>query len=231
MEGTGSTVIESGATGSIAENMFFYIAERTLVNEGSLTVPLKATIVGREGAAVVNHGTLTVNGEGEYKGMLFESPGPEPTLTNTGTVQKTEGSGTTPIRFAIDNEGTISTTSGELEFTGGGTSGAEKSGSWLAGTGAAIAFRNASFALGAAVPLAGVIDVEQGSITAGKVEGATAKITLLNSGKFTVNGPATFNGGKSDIGGYFGGVRGLGRDECIVWRRIGKHGRHWIDCY
>lgn len=125
MEGTGSTVIEPGASGSIVENMFFYIAERTLVNEGSLTVSLKATIVGREGAAVVNHGTLTVNGEGEFKGMIFESPGPEPALTNTGTVQKTEGSGTTPIRFAVDNEGTISTTSGKLEFTGGGTSGVE----------------------------------------------------------------------------------------------------------
>ena len=117
MEGTGSTVIKPGASALIAENVFFVIAKRTVINEGSLTVPLKATIIGREGAAIINDGMFTVNGQGEFKGLLSESPSPLPTLTNLGTVRKTEGTGTTPIHFEFENLGIIEEQTGKFEIT------------------------------------------------------------------------------------------------------------------
>ena len=223
LEGAGSTVIKPGASGSIVNESFLYLAKRTLVNEGSLTIPLKAGIVGKEGATIVNRGTFTVNGQGEAQGLFVESGGA--TLTNTGTLQKTEGTGTTPIRFTVDNESTVSTTSGALEFTGGGTSGQEKAGSWSAsGTAGQIVFGyNGSFALGSTVLLSGPIAVVGVTVTAGKVEGSAANLTAANNGccaigiievngttpstvqNLTVSGGVLKGSGEVDVTGSFSG--------------------------
>jgi len=62
----------------------------------------------------VNSGTLTINGEGSGNGLVAGSKGAAPSLTNasTGTLRKTEGSGTTLAAFPVDNEGAVSATSG-----------------------------------------------------------------------------------------------------------------------
>jgi hypothetical protein len=86
---------------------------------------------------------------------LIASTG-QATLTNTGTVKKTEGTGTTVVSFAVDNEGMVEAASGTLEFKGAGTSGASSPGSWSAESGAAIVFScssSATFALGATVEI------------------------------------------------------------------------------
>ena len=159
MSGSGSIVLESGVTGSVASKATPVIAKRSLVNEGSLTIPLEAGISGKEGAAIINHGTLTVNGEGEGEGLSAGTPGPAPTLTNTGTLQKTEGSGISRVGFEMDNEGAVSATSGQLELRGGGVSGKEKVSSWSTSGGAVIVFGAGSYMLGATAKLSGGVIV------------------------------------------------------------------------
>jgi hypothetical protein len=196
MEGTGTTVIKSGATGLVNSGSDLTIAKRTLNNEGSLTVTYpEGGIVGKEGATIANHGTLTINGQGEIRGLLAESSGTAPLLVNTGTVQKTEGSGLSRIGWVVDNENAITASSGQLDVLGGGTSGKENPGSWTAGTGAAILFGKGTFSLGATVPLSGAITVLGATVSAGKVEGGSSTLTIetegcCEPGKLELTGPS-----------------------------------------
>jgi RHS repeat-associated protein len=192
MEGTGKTVIEPLASGTVNAGPDFTLSKRTLVNEGSLAIGEQAGIIGKEAATLINTGTLTVNGDTEgSKGLDVETGGA--TLTNRGTVQKTEGTGTTNIRFAIDNENTVKAASGTIQLEGGGTSGQEKTASWSAATGAQINFQSGTYALGTTVPLSGTISVVAATVTAGKVEGSTASLNISFSG-CCVNGKVEING-------------------------------------
>jgi hypothetical protein len=185
MEGAGKTVIESGASGTFVKGKDLILRKRSLVIEEGATAKeeKEAGIIGKEGAAIVNHGTLTLNGEGEVGGLFSESPEPKPTLTNTGTVQKTEGTGKTLISFLVDNENKITTTKGTIELLGGGTSGIEKSGSWTAsGAGTVISFKTGSYSLGASVTMSGTITVPEATVKAGEIEGAAASISITNTG-------------------------------------------------
>jgi RHS repeat-associated protein len=194
LEGTGGmTVIKSGASGSVTGSELTII-KGTLVNEGSLTVQYpKGAIEGREGARIVNSGTLTINGEGEGNG-LFSQPGGA-TLKNTGTVQKTEGTGKTWIRWEVDNEKTITATKGQLYFYGGGVSGKESTGSWSAGSGAEILFGAGTYSLGSTVPLSGTVKVITATVSAGKVEAPAASLSIevegcCSVGTMEIAGPA-----------------------------------------
>jgi hypothetical protein len=178
MEGTGSTVIEAGASGSVSESGGLGLTKRTLVNHGTFTMPSHAGISGREEAAIVNTGTFTLNSNGEAQGLLVEGSGARPTFTNMGTLRKTEGSGAADVSFAIDNEHVVSSTSGQLDFRGGGNSGLETTGSWSAsGAGSEIVFAGGTYALGSTVPLAGAIRVTSNGasthVSGGKIEGAS----------------------------------------------------------
>ncbi len=163
LSGSGSTLIKAGATGTIsAAGGTLGLEERTLKNAGTLTLS-------------------------KSSGGISGSKGAQ--LVNTGTVEKTEGSGFSLVSFVVDNEGTISTTAGQLKFSGGGTAGGSKAGSWLAsGTGTGIVVEaNGSEAgpvlgLGPTVTLSGSVEVREGKVTAGKVEGSGASITLNGFG-------------------------------------------------
>ncbi len=185
LSGSGSTVIASGATGTVTPFSAngLAIEERTLRNLGTLTVGKGTGVAGSRHASLINSGTLIVNGEtGAQSHGLIASPS-EATLINTGTVKKTEGSGVTPMQFAINNEATITDTSGKMEFTGGGTSGVGAVGSWSAtGTGTAILFTGnyQTWTLGAKVPLTGTFEVQAGTVTAGKIEGSAASVVVTS---------------------------------------------------
>jgi RHS repeat-associated protein len=206
LEGAGKTVLKSGVSGSTNENLT--MVKHTLVNEGSLTVPVGGGIVGREGAAIINSGTLTVNGEPGYFGLTREEPGPVPTLTNTGTLQKTEGTGTTYVEFEVNNEGTVNVASGTLDFNGGGTSGVEKTGTWSASSGAAIEFGGGTFNLGSTVKLSGEIVLSAANVKASKVESAITTVYIA-SGGMEISSPSVISiptltlagGGLTDSGG------------------------------
>ena len=114
MSGSGKTILQSGATGSITTGGGkAKLKERTFVNEGSLSIN-KGLLRFYEGAAFENKGTLTVNLE-EGKNPLGSEEG-KPLLTNTGTIQKTSGTGTSHIKIDIENFGAINAETGTLEF-------------------------------------------------------------------------------------------------------------------
>lgn len=201
MSGSGSTTLGPGVSSSIAVGPDRVLAKRSLVNEGSLTIPAEAGISGKENAALVNHGTLVINAEGETRGLFVESPSSSATLTNTGTVQKTAGSGISRIGFVIDNEGTVSTSSGELELTGGGASGKEKTDSWSS-SGAGLVFGAGSYELGGTAKLAGGIIVSAAHVAADKIEGSEADLAVTHVGSCCEHGTVEITGpGESTVSG------------------------------
>jgi RHS repeat-associated protein len=187
LKGSGSLVLQSGATGTITPTggSNLDLEERTLKNEGTLTVSSGSGLLGFKHAKVLNSGTLYVNGEnhGENHGLIASEN--EATLLNTGSVKKTEGAGPEPIMFAIENEGSVSASAGQLELTGGGVSGAHATGSWTTSGGASIRFDTSSFVsfnLGAVAPLSGTFEIADGTVAAGKVEGSSAALTISGAG-------------------------------------------------
>jgi len=113
MSGTGATVIESGATGTVSSRL--YLEERTLTNTGSLTVGKSAGILGKGKARLINDGTFILNGEPATSNDGLIASEKEATLTNTGTLKKTEGTGETPIQFEFENLGSIREETGSFK--------------------------------------------------------------------------------------------------------------------
>ncbi len=188
LKGSGTTVIEPGAKGAVAamSSTGLTLEERTLKNEGTFTLGEKSGMGGSHKAQFINTGTLIINGEGAGSGLGLIAGTEGASLTNTGVLEKTEGTGTTtPIQFAIDNEGKVSDTTGKLEFTQGGTSGALTVGTWsTSGKETEIIFNanGPTFALGATVPLTGTFEVANSTVTAGKIEGSGASVTISGAG-------------------------------------------------
>ena len=188
LKGAGSVVIASGGNGSVAAagSAGLTLEEGTLRNEGTFTIGEKSGLQGIGKAQLVNTGTLILNGEGAGSGHALIAGTGEASLKNTGVVEKTEGSATTmQVEFAVDNEGKVSVTAGKLEFTEGGVSGEKAVGSWsTSGAETEIVFNanGPTFALGATVPLTGSFEVANSTVSAGKIEGAAASVTISGAG-------------------------------------------------
>ncbi len=163
MTGTGRTIIEPSATGTLKGGL---LSERTLVNEGTITFAqnyLEMT----EGALLENRGTFVDNAEDcpcGMPGQIFVKSGTviEPTIVNTGTFEKTEGTGTSIVAVPFTNDGTVSSRSGTLKFAGGGAPGQAATGAWSAENSAAIVFASGTYLIGETVNLSAVT-VEAGA--------------------------------------------------------------------
>ncbi|HSZ04365.1 MAG TPA: hypothetical protein VK778_04090, partial [Solirubrobacteraceae bacterium] len=234
LTGSGSTVLEAGATGTIMPgSQSINLVERTLSNAGTLTIGTESGLEGFKHARLVNSGTLVVNGEGVGENHGLDAGEGEASLTNTGTLEKTEGGGVAPVGFAIDNEGLVRAEAGQLDFDGGGNSDGSVSGSWAAsGAGSDIVFDAGSrepFSLGATVAVSGAIEVAEGDVTAGVIEGPTASVALTGGGTLEVTstldastveglsvergllgGAGTLDVTGSFVGGGYGGLVGSG---------------------
>ncbi len=158
MEGTGTTTIDSGASATVSTGEDLYVYERKIVNDGLLTVPYESRIVGGEGAVLENAGTFSMNGT-----VTVERAGTLPAIVNDGTLQRVEDPNPARIAWSIDNEGTVDSSIGTLEFAGGGTSGVTSPGTWSAGPAGEIMFREGTYDLGSEVPLEGLITATEGS--------------------------------------------------------------------
>jgi RHS repeat-associated protein len=111
MSGSGSTVLTGGGSGSVRGGVV--LAQRTLVNEGTLTFS-ENYISMQEGAEIKNTGTFNANSEGF--GLIVEGTGAAPLFVNTGTFQKTVGAGTTEVAVNFENFGAIRELTGHLKF-------------------------------------------------------------------------------------------------------------------
>lgn len=216
MAGSGSTVIEAAATGSIAGNPNFWVTlnAQTIVNRGTLTWST-GSVWASDAAAVENEGTFYANSEGSSGLRAFS--GDTPTFTNTGTVTKSAGGGTSLIEFQFDNQGTVTADSGRLSLAGGGIPGRTATGTWSAdGTGASIVFSSGSFALGSA-QLSGAISVNA-TVAANDVQAANAHITV-GGGSLSVSDPATDShvGQLTVEGGSVTGAGALRVADAFTW--------------
>jgi Ig domain of plant-specific actin-binding protein/Bacterial Ig-like domain len=190
MSGSGSTILEAGATGTIDPGFSDSVAlsERTLNNQGALTWS-NGTVYGEDGASIDNSGTFDTNGENPsgnwFSSGLLRGGGAAPTIMNTGTLAKTAGDGVSVIQFAVQNEGIVKATGeGQLNLWGGG-SGHENTGSWQAPAtspwASGIALSAGSFSLGSNVQMSGSIATTGASVEAGAIQGPNATFWLWNS--------------------------------------------------
>ena len=110
MSGSGSTVLQSGASGTISNGR---LAGRTLVNEGTLTLS-SGDLRESEGAIVENKGTFNVN-EGQAAAIVAGT-GAAPLFVNSGTLQRTEGAEPAVVEVNFENSGTVHGVSGPISF-------------------------------------------------------------------------------------------------------------------
>ncbi|MCC7082630.1 MAG: hypothetical protein IT530_18345, partial [Burkholderiales bacterium] len=94
-----------------------YLAERTIRNEG-LLIDANADFVELNGAAVLdNAGVFDIRSDASWQ--HFSGPGGSLTIDNSGTLQKTAGSG--DFRFlntVLDDTGTVTISSGRILVNG-----------------------------------------------------------------------------------------------------------------
>jgi RHS repeat-associated protein len=228
ISGAGSVVLLESSSGTIAgssgtqDYLQPTLAGGTLVNDGSLTLA-SGQLEGSAGAVLDNVGTLALNTEDRDPCCSTFLDGLEGTalLANTGTLEKTAGTGVTQVAWPIDNEGSVDAQSGQLNFLGGDPSaggmvdflfplGGEE-GSWSAGSGDSIAFSGGSYELGSGISMTGTIDVDGANVGVGYIDGNSAHPpdVTLNSGDLdfaTTGGESVFhsftlNGGMVNGGG------------------------------
>jgi hypothetical protein len=141
MSGTGSTVLQSGASGTIelATGEKATLEGRALVNEGTLTFAT-GTIAMSTGARIASSGTFKANSETTTYGSQIEVPsgsgGTAPSFVNTGTFEKTAGTGTTTIGVMFEQDGTVTAHTGHFSFAAGEVQQAPQ-GNWEGSVGSA----------------------------------------------------------------------------------------------
>ena len=118
-EGTGTTVVEPGGTVTVApaagddEAYASMLGSRSLVNRGAMTLD-DASLFLRDGASVLNRGTLELRGATALEGSSF-GDGFDALVHNVGVLRKA-GTSTIRARVPVDNDGTVDVQAGSLEL-------------------------------------------------------------------------------------------------------------------
>jgi len=119
--GNGQTIAAGGI--ALATSSAVWLSGRTLVNPAGQTVTWSAGQVNSgQGALFVNDGTFLTSFDGFWQHNLG---GARAVFRNNGTLEKTAGgTGRTQLTFTLDNPaaGVVRSSSGLLEFNGGGAS-------------------------------------------------------------------------------------------------------------
>lgn len=116
MSGSGSIVLSHGATGEFENGIGTRkLVGRSLINEGTLT--FTSGRLGMSGGAVFrNAGTVKANVEYGSEQFGVESGAAAPLIVNTGTFEKTTGSGYTEVAVDFENQGIVRELSGSIRF-------------------------------------------------------------------------------------------------------------------
>lgn len=212
MTGSGSTVILSSASAALegGEGTLRVASERLLVNEGTMTLSTGHLSV--EKAEIKNTGVFKVNSE---PGSYVIGFGGTALIQNTGTFEKTEGTGTARIEPTFENLGVVNAQSGSFSFSQGGSSSGTNE--WHAAEGKTIHFEGGSFSL-AGGTLSGSFSVESANVSMENINGNSAKVSLSPAGQidevsilggtttigsFVMNGGSITGAGTLDISGSF----------------------------
>ena len=232
MSGSGSTVLESGASGKIEVVTPAKLQGRSLVNDGTLTWGSGAIFL-EEGAQISNSGTFYANDNGSSCGGGCRGTGIDPgssgsgTFENAGSVIESAGS-QTEVEVEFDNQGIVKANTGKLRFTDGGISGHTAAGSWSAtGGSTAIEFTGGSFTWGSAISIAGSIVDAGATITAGDVQGSGEVDLQLKSGLLTLNGPSVSHVSELQVlhpDGKLAGAGNLNVSSSFLWNEGSMEG-------
>lgn len=116
MSGSGSLVLLPGSVGEFAEGIGTRkLVGRSLVNEGTLTFTA-GNLGMSEGALFRNVGTANANVEFGSEQFRVEGTGAAPLIVNSGTFEKTTGTGKTEVGVGFENQGVIRELSGSIKF-------------------------------------------------------------------------------------------------------------------
>ncbi len=115
MAGGGTTVIASGATVAVSGGNVKTFGPRTLNNSGTMTAS-GGEVRGLNGAVFNNGASGLVDFQGD---LIFYNPfGGSVVFNNSGTVQKSGGTGATTIGMTFNNNGALNVQSGTINVTG-----------------------------------------------------------------------------------------------------------------
>jgi filamentous hemagglutinin family protein len=219
MGGTGTTIVESGATmsGGVALD-----ATRTLINRGAATQTGNITITNSAGQkTIINEGTWDIAGNFsvDYSNPLSTN---SLVFNNSGTITKTAGTGTSSLD-GLNNAGAVIANTGDVVFSKGYYSGSSQthSGTFTAAAGARVYFNGGVHNLTSTAEVNGAgklvvggliqLNVADGAtiqtgvmdILAGGTANLDTDVTLTNlnlsgghlagSGNVTVQGAMTWN--------------------------------------
>ena len=200
-EGSGTTTIEPGTTVTVTGDDSYCggcgvgrtVDENgTLVNEGTIVFPDEtSTRYMYSCGAFDNKGTVELNDN-----VIFESEcSPGDTIDNAGTITKAAGTGTATIQEALDNEGTVSASSGELDLSGGTPPSVSSSGTYRADSPGTLGIGGTQSWNGAQTVGTGTVDITGTVTAAGPVSLAGASTltgNLTGAGATTISGSLTW---------------------------------------
>ncbi len=214
--GAGKVVLLTGSTGAITPSSctkFYVNGGATLVNDGTVTMGVAGGQSGQlamtEGAKLENAGTFNLDSypesciEGSNRASIENGEtGAAPAVTNNGTFNVNVGSANTAtISTAFNNTGALTTQTGVLDLSGGGTS---SGGTWTADSASTLAFTSGAPSItGATWAGPGTISIAGATVTATTVTASTANISIT-SGSLTIPSGSTSTTGSLAIGS--GGV-------------------------
>jgi hypothetical protein len=102
------------------------------------------------GTTLVNAGSFEFSNDASI--YRYDYDDPAPVITNTGTLAKTGGDGTSYVDVPIDNTGTVHVASGELDVVGDGRS---QTGAFSVDTGSTLGFVGGDFSFDGPAPVSG----------------------------------------------------------------------------
>ncbi len=217
MSGSGKTVIEHGAsasilTGSSERCRGVELDERTLVNEGTVTLGRRSASAGSlamsEGAKIETSGVFYDNVNGyscspTWSTIVEGAATKAPSIVNTGLFEEAEGEAefTRTVEVPFENKGTLSSKVGLLGFAG-----------------------KAVVTLASGSVLEGEFEVkEKASVTADSVIASGASLRLTDEGTWTVAGGDTMSVNSFFLkGSTLGGAGTLNIDAKLEWEPESK---------
>jgi RHS repeat-associated protein len=216
MSGSGSTVVLAGASASLGSGGSSETKERlsggrVLVNEGTMTLSVGHFSI--EESELKNVGTFKVNSE--PGGYVIGFAG-SALIKNTGTFERTEGSGSARVEPTFENLGTVYAQSGSLSFSEGGSS--SGSNEWHAAEGKTIDFANGTFSLSGGT-VVGSLTVESAKLSITGVGATAATVTGQSSStELSVpSGTTTIKSLALTAGGTLSGAGTLKVSSSLSW--------------
>ena len=210
MSGSGATVVLPGATATVKG--WVHLAERQFVNEGTATFEGRGWLYMSDGAQIKNTGTFKTNTSEGWDGFSAEG-GAVPSILNTGTFEKVAGSEETEVRVAFENEGSVESHAGHLEFRGGGSG---TDGDWSASEGGSIDFVEGSYALHGDT-LSGAIDLGGASVTTEEAHGSGLALEVGSGSTLSVASGWLIAADFTQTGGTVNGDGTLDVSGALSW--------------